>query len=482
MKSQYKWITLCICVSIIASCSSSDKPLTAKKEIKKSVVISPFKNVILPKETFTVLPGTDQVLTTLNGSKITIHKESLVDENGELIKEPVTISLKSFMDPAEILTAGIPMKYSDDSTKSTPFQSAGMFEIQAKTTSGKNVLINQEHPLSMDLATYRKEIGFDNYILDTLTGKWTKTESENLHLNLDKENVKAQLAKLKAKTAFNGNLFVFDFDYLLDEFLNNDYNAIYPYMLNQKKKLPNKLLRYGIDAEKIWDYQTILLNNNEIPACLVVWEKITKIDFPKWTVGRQAIHKNIEKDIYELTITNKENKNQEFTIKIRPRMSIKSLFKVDPEKWSAEFEKTLKEIQDHEITLSKMNDLSRTLTISEFGIYNCDRLYKQPEAYFSMVEFTFPTTKHGFTPDRFFYVSKRDKICIDYDVKKENRLTLCNDPSATLYTVLEGDLLAEVPANELLKCTSEKSGKQHLTFKTKSKIEKIEDLKKLMGI
>ncbi len=481
MKPIYKLIIVCVCISSVFSCNQkTTKSISSNKQ--KSVVRSPFKNVNLPIETFVVNPGQDQILTTANGSKIIINKESLVNENGELIKEPVTISLESFMDPAEIMTAGIPMKYSDESTKSSPFQSAGMFDIQATTNSGTKVMINQAHPVSMELATYRTEKGFDNYYLDTMTGKWTKTEADNLHLNLDKEDVKKQLAKLKSKTAFNGNLFVFNFNLLLDEFLNDNYESIYPYIVNKKKKLPSKLLKYGVEAEDIWDYQLVMLNNNEVPAALIVWEKVSKEKFPIWTKNQNAKHQKLDGNLYELSIENPNNKGEIFKTKIRPKMTIKSLFKVDPEKWSSDFAQTLKEIEEQEVTLSKMNDLSRTLQINQFGIYNCDRLYKEPNSYLSNVEFTFPKGKHGFTPDRIFYVSTRDKICIDYEIRKENTLTLCSDPTASLFTVLEGDVLAQVPSEELMKCSNEKLGKQTLTFKSKAKIHSVKDLKKLMGI
>lgn len=174
MKPIYKGINLFICTLLLTACNEDSSKKVSIKAEPKSVVISPFKNVKLPIETFSVKPGEENVIITANGSKITIPKEGLVDENGDLITEPVTISLKNFMDPAEIMTAGIPMKYSDDSTKTTPFQSAGMFEIQASTASGSKVMINQNHPISMELATYRTEKGFDNFYLDTLTGKWTK--------------------------------------------------------------------------------------------------------------------------------------------------------------------------------------------------------------------------------------------------------------------------------------------------------------------
>jgi hypothetical protein len=384
------------------------------------------------------------------------------------------------MNPAEMLTSGIPMKYSDSENKDVPFQSAGMFEIQATTASGQEVMIDQHHPIKMDLSSYSSENGFSNYMLDKKTGRWTKTEEETKIPNMDKEILSSQLAKLKSKTAFNNELFVLDFYSLLDEFLNNNVKEIYSYYDNPKKAIPKRLLKYGVDAERIICYDQVELNENKLPAYCIVWESVDRKKFPNWKKASYAKLLKKADNVYELTCSNQDDKTETFTTLIRPKMTIKSLFKFGPEKWDSNYAETLKEIQEQERTLAKMNDVKRTLTISQFGVFNCDRFYKNPEAFEAKVELEVPKGKNGFVPERYFYVSKRDKLSIDYAFSK--KLLLFQDKTAALYTVLEGDVLAKVDTEQLLKCSKDDPTTQKLIFKPVTKINNTNELKELMGI
>ena len=483
MKPIHTMIANCMIVSslLLGACNTSIHKNKVKPKAKnKLAYTSPFKSVSLPKESFVVQPNVSQIITTQNGSKIYMDSLSLVDKDGAPITEPVTLHLQSIMDPAEMITSGIPMKYSDSENKDVPFQSAGMFEIQATTASGQEVMIDKQHPIKMDLSSYSAENGFSNYILSKKTGLWTKTEEETKIPNMDKEIIRRQLAKLKGKTAFNNELFVFDFYSLLDEFLNNNEKEIYSYYNNPNKAIPKRLLKYGVDAERILCCAQVDINENKLPACYLVWESVDKKKFPNWKKASYAKLIKKEDNVYELTCTNPDDKKETFITLIRPKMAIKSLFKFGPEKWDANYAETLKEIQEQESILAKMNDVYRALTISQFGVYNCDRFYQNPEAFEAIVELVVPKGKNGFVPERFFYVSKRDKISIDYAFSK--KLILMKDESAALYTVLEGDVLAKVDTEQLLKCSKDNPTSQKLTFKPLAKINNTNELKELMGI
>lgn len=482
MKTIHAMITNCMMVSflILGACNTS----VTKNKVKtkdKLAYTSPFKSVSLPKEYFVIQPNVSQVITTQNGSKIYIDSLSLVDKDGIKIKEPVTLQLQNIMNPAEMLTSGIPMKYSDSENKDVPFQSAGMFEIHATTPSGQEVMIDQHHPIKMDLSSYSSENGFSNYMLDKKTGRWKKTEEETKIRNLEKHQLRLKLAKLKSKTAFNNELFVLDFNVFLDEFLNHDRNEISSYYENPKKALPTRLLKYGIRSENIFSYNYVELNDNDkVPACYVVWESMDRKKFPNWKKPSNSNFVKKVNNIYEFSYSNNDNQSEVFTTLIRPVMTIFSLFKFGPEKWDSNYVETLKEIQEQERTIAKMNDVMRTLTISQFGVYNCDRFYQNPDAFEAKVELVVPKGKNGFVPERFFYVSKRDKISIDYAFSK--KLILMKDESAALYTVLEGDVLAKVDEEQLRKCSKDNPTAQKLTFKPLAKINNTNELKELMGI
>jgi hypothetical protein len=235
-----------------------------------------------------------------------------------------------------------------------------------------------------------------------------------------------------------------------------------------------------VDAESIICYDQVELNENKLPAYCLVWESVDRKKFPNWKKASYAKLLKKADNVYELTCSNQDDKTETFTTLIRPKMTIKSLFKFGPETWDANYAETLKEIQSQESTLAKMNDVMRTLTISQFGVYNCDRFYQNPEAFEAKVELVVPKGRNGFVPERYFYVSKRDKISIDYVFSK--KLILMQDESAALYTVLEGDVLAKVDAEQLRKCSKDNPTTQKLTFKPVTKINNTNELKELMGI
>jgi hypothetical protein len=250
---------------------------------------------------------------------------------------------------------------------------------------------------------------------------------------------------------------------------------------NPNKAIPKRLLKYGVDAERILCYDYVELNSNDkVPACYVIWESVDRKKFPNWKKASYAKLVKKADDVYELTCSNQDDKTETFTTLIRPKITIKSLFKFGPEKWDSNYAETLKEIQEQERTLAKMNDVKRTLTISQFGVYNCDRFYKNPEAFEAKVELVVPKGKNGFVPERYFYVSKRDKLSIDYAFSK--KLLLFQDKTAALYTVLEGDVLAKVDTEQLLKCSKDDPTTQKLIFKPVTKINNTNELKDLMGI
>ena len=483
MKPLNTIITNCFIVSIfiLSACNQSVvKNNVHIQKSKKLAFTSPFKAIKNPEETFVIQPNISQVITTKNGSKIIIDSLSLVDKQGNQISEPVTLHLQAMMDPAEIFTSGVPMKYSDNDITEVPFQSAGMFDIQAATNSGLKVTIDKKHPIIMHLSSSSNENGFSNYYLDKTTGVWKKTEEETKIGNIDKVKLRRKLVQLKGRTAFNNELFVLDFYNLLDEFLSNDYTAIHSYSDNPKKALPKRLLKYGIDAHNIISYDQVELNNNKQPACYIVWESVDRKKFPSWKMSTLAKVAKKEKDIYEITCSNPSNKNDIFTALIRPKMTIRSLLKFGPEKWDSNYAETLKEIQEHERTLAKMQDLYRVLTIRNFGVYNCDRFYQNPDAFEVQVAYDIPKGKNGFLPDRYFYISKRDKISIDYPFTK--KIFLCKDETAVLYTVLEGDILAKVDADQLLRCNKDDKSIHVLKFIPITKINNTSELKNLIGI
>ena len=163
-------------ILINSACSNkkNEESVAAIKEEKvKSVIQSPFNNVDVTYNKLTVQTNADVEIATPSGSKIIISSSSLMDTAGNTINEPIELSYREFMNSAEIMASGIPMMFTDPVAGiKKPFQSAGMFELLAETKSGQKVLINEDKPLKVELASNVNDGGYSNFYLNTTTGEW----------------------------------------------------------------------------------------------------------------------------------------------------------------------------------------------------------------------------------------------------------------------------------------------------------------------
>jgi hypothetical protein len=477
--------TVCFTLACENKKNNEETVTITKKEVVKPVVQSPFKNVDVTYDMFTVQANSDVTLTTPSGSKIHIASNSLKDTAGNSINEPIEISYREFMNPSEILAAGIPMMFTDQVAGiKKPFQSAGMFEILAKTKSGKKVVVNNESPINVELATNITDAGYSNFYLNKSTGEWVYSGEETKKENRLKVDINNQLKKLKNVSGFLGkDFFVFDGAELLDKYLNDDYDKIYKHKYD-KKPLPNGMLKYGMKAMNVYSYDMIKLNRLEVPASLVVWENIGHTEFPKWTKEKIVTVKNIDGNNYELTISDGKKKPTIFITKAKAVMTIKSLFKFEPEMWSKNYEEALGEIKKQEGALATMKDVFRTLQVNSFGIYNCDRFYNNPESFTVKVNCVLPESKNNFVPENIYYVSTKERLTINFKLTNDILMTLCNDKTAALYTVLEDNMLAVVSAEELSKFNKQTHANSSIkiNFKPKAKINSVDDIKKEIGI
>lgn len=478
---------VCFTTTACETKKSYTETVTAIKKIKiKPIVASPFTGVNVSYNKFTIESNTDATITTASGSKIYVSSASLTDTAGKPINEPVELSYREFMNPAEIMASGIPMTFTDKQAGiKKPFQSAGMFELLAETKSGKKVNINPKYPVRVDLASNNNGNDYSNFYLNKTTGEWVYSGEEKKAENLKKTSLNKQLKKLKEITPFlEKDFFVLDGFSLLDEYLNNDYDKISPFIKNRKKTFPDNIVKYGIKSAEVYSYNMVRINRLEIAPELVVWENVNHVEFPGWTETKRAEINNIEGNMYEISVNDGKKKPTIFKIRVRAIMTIKSLFKFSPDMWSKKYDETLKEIKEQENTLATLRDVYRTLEVNSFGIYNCDRFYNQPEVFNVKAKFILPKSEKGFIPDKIYYVSLRDKICIEYSLNDTVNLKLVPDPTVKLYTVLENNMLAVIENDALSQFKKEKDEDKLITlhFVSKAKINSTDDLKKCMGI
>ncbi len=474
----------------IVSCdtkkANSDLGLKIQSSAQNYKVNSPFEAVNVPFEKLSVNAGRDTVINMVGGTKIIISKSSFIDSIGKPFNKAIKLSYREFMDPAEILAAGIPMVYSDSSSGiKNPFKSAGMFELILDSSNHQYIRINPDSPVKVELASNVSGNGFSSFYLNTKSEQWVYSGEEISKENEAKIELNKQIKKLKSAMPFMGkDFFTLSGNSFLDIYLNENYDKIQAYLENPKKPLPSGLLKYGVKTLDVYAYDGVKINRLEVPAERVIWENLQKVTFPNWVKNKRALLKNIDNNIYELSISDGKKKPTVFKARVRAIMTIKSMFKYDPEMWGKNYNTAMEEVSKGEEALATMKDVYKTLEVSAFGIYNCDKFYKNPEMFAVNAKFIFPEDNKEFVPEKFFYVSRKEKIIIDYTLTNNVQFTLCNDSSACLYTVLKGDILATVSSKELRKLTKENTLNKitPICFKPKSKITSVQDIKTAFGI
>lgn len=467
---------------LIAACHQQEQAVVSASP--KPVIRPPFKAVDVAYTTYTINPTRDDTIVTASGSRIMIPKGALIDSLGFPITEACLIHYREFMDPASVMASGIPMTFKNDPANlDKQFVTAGMFEIKGETVTRKKIRISNARPLSVELASNNTQAGFSSFYLDPKTGDWIYSGEELLAKNQRKVDLNRQIEKLKGTLAFSGkNYFVLNSMAMLDVYLNADYAKIVPYYGNKHKKLPARLLKYGIRSSDLYCRSGVTFNKSQYAADYMVWENISGIAFPEWTKNNYARLKLIKGNVYELEVNN--TKKQVFKARIKAVMTIKHLFSFGPEYWTSNYDDAMRQIREDEARLATMKEVTRTLEVNRFGVYNADKFSKEPDAFFVEASFTFPGKANTMAPESIFYISRKEKSMITYSYGADMKLPLSNDSSAFLMTVLPGNLLAEVSSEQLtaVKAAPKAKVSHHFDFKVKAKVNSMEDIKKAIGI
>lgn len=109
--------------------------------------IPPLKEVVVEADELRIDPTKNQVVHFENGTSIDVPENAFVDQEGNVITEPVTLALSTYNNPAEVLASGIPMAYHDGENMQD-FESAGMFQIKGYA-EGKEVMIQDGKELGV---------------------------------------------------------------------------------------------------------------------------------------------------------------------------------------------------------------------------------------------------------------------------------------------------------------------------------------------
>ncbi len=345
------------------------------------LVNPPLPEADVPFGTFTINARKGGSWEGPNGTIIEVPKNIFVDADGQPVKGDVNIHYREFHDAADIILSGITMKYNDEGTI-RDFQTAGMMEIQG-SQEGEAVFIREGEEIQISMASFTEEDDYGLYFLDPEKG-WEDIGKATLENNKDKKRKIQQVAQLPPEprkplvvTAEDGGI-GFNVDY-------SQFPELKPFKGLKWKPLDQK---YADDNE--W-------------ALTKTWSKISLEEVDKENLAYRLVLGH-RKGNFELDVTPMFNKE-------------------DHAKEMAKFEKKLQRFnkikKDRESRLALLNaqaDVRRSFGIAGFGIYNCDRVFRNPKTWTLKVEMEMPTDFQGLTDNELdvYHITRDNRTVIPY--------------------------------------------------------------------
>lgn len=383
----------------------SIEPEISKTEDAKDIlnIYKPLiENVNVDFTNFSLEPKKEKTITVGN-STIHIPKNAFLNSDGKVVKSPVEIAYREFHSPLEVALSGIPMKY-DSSGTSYVFESAGMFEFRAFTEDGVEVFPNPNQLITVDLNSKSDENDFNLYKLDDATQDWTYLEpsplesvnnpitisppifirpsnkpelgNQKVHVNFnDKKNKKLKLINISQGKSENEYDLVFPnihtkgqkFVYYDDELARKELRKLKRFL--EKKSSSNKHISIQVE-----DYKFDV--NKELDCYEVkLILKDTILSIPLRMYGRSISQEREQKDNLKYW------KNYTKSIKSINKENEKTISRY--EKSLDKYETALASYQEDLRNWSIENKATptnvRTVVMSTFGVWNCDRIARMEE-------------------------------------------------------------------------------------------------------
>lgn len=440
---------------------------------------------------FEIDASKENLLEIPSGTKIKIQPNVLVDKSGTLVSGMVSIKYREYHDAVDVLLSGIPMDYQVQGSKRT-MQTAGMFDLAAEQ-KGEEVFIKEGSGIQVDFASFEAGTDYNFFVLDKEEGwafvDYVAPKANEEREKLEKE-VKALSRKLKSK---NQKLFVFNYDAVLDVEYNNNWTQINKN--RNSKSLKRKTQEYGLEAFESRVYQIVQYKGNSYPADMMVWKNKGK-SWPKWarTNNCQITLKPIKGNLYEAKV--KKNASETaFLGKIELIVPLKYVFKYTAAQWandsknifqeiSKSEEKLRLELEEKRKRMEQQAAVIRSFEIAGFGIYNYDKLLKEPNRIDIIADFKL---KEVNDLDWVICLPEDGKTVIKYPKSDWSSVVLLPNSTAQFVTILPDKSVAvyseeEYAAIEFDKLKTVGTQKPTVKFELVRKLEVLESEEQLRDL
>lgn len=212
VKKGLLWTGAAVCLTTVASLiymNSGNNPPQPKAvaaiETPKKIeacVQPPLPGQETPYTTYRISAKNGGVIEYATGSSIVIPANAFKHSDGQSVSDSVDIKYREFHNPLDIFLSGIPMEY-DSAGVERNLESAGMLEIRAED-NGKDLVLNSETSIDVNLATTSIDPKFNVYELDTASKNWIYKGKDKVQETVQKtishKGNKAQTDMVKSNT------------------------------------------------------------------------------------------------------------------------------------------------------------------------------------------------------------------------------------------------------------------------------------------
>lgn len=318
-------------------------------------------------------------IITERGNKIIIPANSFVDSKNNPISGKVDILFKDYHNPLENFLSGIPMTY-DSAGVNYTFESAGMFKIFAKQ-NGENVYLASNKTIEVELVTTNEEV-FNQYYYDTIANNWKylKTEKkDDIELFADKLT---QIEEEIEESSYNlGKPQTTEVNPKSSSIIANKQNVVrkhdktrFAIKIPQKENLVNSADSLGDRVFEIypdqkfkqeyysvkWTDKIVVPDKKEGDYLISLIKGDTKLTFRGYLVEDPSEEYDKQMEIA------KQKKAEKDARKIRKDEEMAAI-------------RNLRSVQENMNQFLKQGMVgTRSVTIINLGIYNCDRPIPQP--------------------------------------------------------------------------------------------------------
>ena len=387
---------------------------------------APIENVNIDFKTFNINTTKEETINLPSGTIITIPKGSLILNSNET---KIEIKVREFNSKSESFIAGIPMD-----EKEGAFESAGMIEIRA-VDNEKDVKINPSKPLKVNLNLTKNPENFQFWKLNEDKNKWVthkaiysnenatnKQQSQTNSIEINKNNLlksientnseieknKSGLVILKSPERIDFHLPItenqrFDLDFDTKEFPELEKFKGMEFEVSSKKAYDKSF------TKKTWNDVSLIKEKETYFAVFSAKKDKFKIEVRPVLNGqkKEIAEKEFKKmyDSYSETKLQLVQNEKELLIKKKEQQEkydqlIKSL--------NTQNQTNINTVLDSEIAITSLPKFKADFSVSEFGVYNCDKVNSYPTSFKEEVHFSFFNNQPVEIISAFIFNEKKD--------------------------------------------------------------------------